>query len=95
MSEIKNTYETTISLHNEFGLHARPAGRIAREAQQFESRIWIGFDDREVDAKSILDILSLAAPNGSDLRILAQGRDARQAVEHLQTLFRELVKEEK
>ncbi len=89
-----NICETTINLHNEFGLHARPAGRIARAAQQFEARIKLGFDGREVDAKSILDILSLAAPNGSALRILAQGNDARHAVEHLESLFREKLRED-
>ena len=90
----ENICETTISLHNEFGLLARPAGRIAKAAQQFEARIMIGFDGREVDAKSILDILSLAAPNGSALRIHAQGNDARHAVEYLENIFREKLRED-
>ncbi len=84
-----NTFETSISLYNEFGLHARPAGRIASAAQQFESQVKIILNGKEVDAKSILDILSLAAPQGSDLRIFAQGTDAQHAVEHLKALIRD------
>jgi len=91
----ENIWETRISLRNEFGLHARPAGRIARAAQQFKSKVSIAFDGREVDAKSILEILSLAVPKGGDLHILAQGEDARNAVEYLQALFREKLGEEK
>ncbi|WP_291322493.1 HPr family phosphocarrier protein [Desulfonatronospira sp.] len=87
--------ETTISLHNEFGLHARPAGRIAKAAQQFEANIMIAFNGREVDAKSILDILSLAAPSGSALRIQARGDDARYAVEHLESIFRDNLGEDR
>ncbi|WP_244147279.1 HPr family phosphocarrier protein [Desulfonatronovibrio hydrogenovorans] len=83
----ENNQEILVSLDSEFGLHARPAALLAREAQKFSSDIWLGFDGREVDAKSILDILTLAAPNGSTLRILARGSDAQDAVRHIRRLI--------
>ncbi len=73
---------------NELGLHARPAARLAQEAQKFSSRILLKIGPQEVDAKSILDILTLAARSGCNLEIMASGEDAAQALEHLAGLFR-------
>jgi len=78
-----------VSIINELGLHARPAARIAQEAQKYEAEISFFQDEREIDAKSILDILTLAAPKGSDLRITAQGSDAREALDSICRLFEE------
>ena len=86
--------EKAISVRNEFGLHARPAARIAREAQKFSSIIRIAMHDREIDAKSILDILSLAAPRGTDLFLKAEGCDAKEAVQEISRLFEEHFGEE-
>ena len=87
--------EKAISVQNEFGLHARPAARIAQEAQKFSSVIRIGMQDREIDAKSILDILSLAAPRGTDLSLKAEGCDALEAVQRIAHLFEERFGEER
>jgi phosphocarrier protein len=73
---------------NEHGLHARPAGKLAQRAQSFAAQIRIVLDKQEVDAKSILDVLTLAAGPGDILEIRARGDDAAQAVEALETLFR-------
>ncbi|MFA6809998.1 MAG: HPr family phosphocarrier protein [Desulfoplanes sp.] len=81
--------EKAISVQNEFGLHARPAAQIAQEAQKFSSVIHIGMQGREIDAKSILDILSLAAPRGTDLFLKAEGCDAYEAVQRIARLFEE------
>lgn len=69
------------------GLHARPAGRLAQEAQGFEADITLVLEDQSVDAKSILDILTLAAGPGSVLEIRAAGADAEAALERLESLF--------
>lgn len=71
----------------ENGLHARPAGRLAQEAQNFESDISLVYDDQEVDAKSILDILTLAAGPGNMVELRASGADAEAALERLEALF--------
>ena len=65
------------------GLHARPAARLAQEAQRFTSDISLRSDDASADAKSMLDILSLALPEESRITLLARGDDARQAREAL------------
>jgi phosphocarrier protein len=76
-----------VCVANEFGLHARPAALLAREAQRFSSRITLSSQDQEVDAKSILDILTLALGPGCSVEIRAQGEDAHGALKHLEQLF--------
>ena len=62
------------------GLHARPAARLAQEAQRYTSTIQLISDTGEVDAKSMLDILSLAQPANAELTLVAKGDDAREAL---------------
>ena len=73
---------------NEHGLHARPAGKVAQQAQSFDAEILIVQDDQEVDAKSILDVLTLAAGPGDVLEIRTSGEDAIAAADALETLFK-------
>jgi len=73
---------------NESGLHARPAARLSQEAQKFQADISIGMSGRTVDAKSILDILTLAAGHGANLELRATGVDAHAALEQLAGLFK-------
>lgn len=72
---------------NQLGLHARPASQIAREAQAFDADISLCAPGQTVDAKSILDVLTLAAGPGSTLEIRASGGDAEAAVERIAQLF--------
>jgi len=76
-----------VLVSNQLGLHARPASQIAREAQAFASSISISGPEQTVDAKSILDVLTLAAGPGSTLEIRASGHDAELAVEKISQLF--------
>ena len=73
---------------DDMGLHARPAARLAQEAQKFASDIHLVAGRQEVDAKSILDILTLAVGSGATLTLRARGEHAREAVDHLERLFR-------
>lgn len=77
----------TVLVQGELGLHARPAARLAQTALQFQSRITLEYDDVVADAKSILDILSLAAGRGASLTLRCTGEDAPQAAESLEALF--------
>lgn len=79
--------EKTLFVKDELGLHARPAARLAETAQQFQSRITLEYDDMTVDAKSILDILSLAAGRGASLTLRCTGEDAHSAAQQLEALF--------
>ena len=77
-----------VCVQNETGLHARPAARLSQAAQSFEADISIAMNGRTVDAKSILDILTLAAGHGANLELKATGADASEALEHLASLFK-------
>ncbi|MFK4763599.1 HPr family phosphocarrier protein [Desulfobaculum sp. SPO524] len=84
-----------VCVRNELGLHARPAARLAQEAQRFAAEITLTMDEQEVDAKSILDILTLAAPQGCDLVVRASGDDAAEALKTLIELFQTRFGEDK
>lgn len=79
--------ERTLVIRDELGLHARPAARLARAAQQFEAEITLEYGQMIVDAKSILDILSLAAGRGASLILRCSGEDATSAAEAMEELF--------
>ena len=85
----------TVIVVNQLGLHARPAAQLAQEAQNFQSEITILCDSQEVDAKSILDILTLAAAQGSSLELKAEGVDAVEALDCLEGLFKSKFGEDK
>jgi phosphocarrier protein HPr len=75
-----------VTLVNVLGLHARAAARLVQVASRFRSRITLSKDGRTVDAKSILGVLMLAGAQGDRLVLVAQGEDAREAVEALSAL---------
>ena len=92
--DIQEVYETQVVITNDQGLHARPAAILAQKAQSFASEITITGSGMTIDAKSILDILSLAATKGTTLTIRGQGPDARLAVTCLAKQIRTQFKEE-
>ncbi len=69
-----------VTITNKMGLHARPSTQIATKAATFAADISIDKDGMQVDAKSVLELLMLAAECGSTLTISADGDDAEQAV---------------
>lgn len=71
--------EATVVLSNKMGLHARPSTQIATTASRFSSDIHITKDEMVVDAKSVLELLMLAAECGTELVIAAEGDDAKDA----------------
>jgi len=87
--------EKIIRVSNSLGLHARPAGKISQEAQRYAASITVHSKDMEADAKSILDLLSLAAPQGTELRLRAQGPDAAEAISGVSRLFEDMFGEER
>jgi phosphocarrier protein HPr len=66
-------------------LHARPAADFVRTAMRFSASIWVVSGDKEVDAKSLLSILSLGAKGGTTISLRAEGADASDAVDTLTT----------
>ncbi len=72
--------ERSIVIQNRFGMHARPAAEFVKLANRFQSDVWVKKDDLEVNAKSIMGVMMLAAEFGSEITIRAQGDDAPQAL---------------
>lgn len=79
--------EKTVVLTNRMGLHARPSTQIATAASRFGSDVTITKDDMTVDAKSVLELLMLAAECGSELTIQADGSDAQATVQAIAGLI--------
>lgn len=77
---------TTMTIVNKLGLHARAAAKLIDLASGFESRIRMCRDGREADAKSIMQVMMLAASKGTDLEVSAQGPDAAEAVAAIERL---------
>jgi phosphocarrier protein HPr len=67
-------------IKNKFGLHARPSASFVQTASRFRSDIKVEKDGQEADGKSILDLMMLAAAQGTHITIKAQGEDAREAL---------------
>ena len=72
-----------VMVKNQVGLHARPATFFIQKANEFKSSIWIEKEERRVNAKSLLGILSLGIVGGTGIRIIAYCSDEQQAVESL------------
>ncbi len=78
--------ERSVTIANKLGLHARPAAEIVKTASRFKSHITLIRDDLEVNGKSIMGVMMLAAEYGSTVVIRADGEDAEPAVDALATL---------
>ena len=73
----------SVRIPNQYGLHARPAAEFVKLAGKFRSNIWVRKEDVEVNGKSIMGVMMLAAEHGSEITIRAAGEDAEQAVNAL------------
>jgi phosphocarrier protein len=78
--------ERTVQIVNRNGLHARPAAEIVKLAAKFKSEITVIRDDLDVNGKSIMGVMMLAAEHGSSITFRAEGPDAEQALDALATL---------
>lgn len=72
-----------VTIVNNLGIHLRAAGVLAQAASQFTSQIWLDRDGTRANAKSIMSVLSLAASQGVELEVGAEGHDAQTAVDTL------------
>jgi phosphocarrier protein HPr len=79
--------ERTVTIRNRNGLHARPAAEIVKTAAKFKSDITLIRDDLEVNGKSIMGVMMLAAEYGSQLLLRVEGPDEAAAIDALATLI--------
>ncbi len=82
---VEHTLELTVP--NKMGIHARPAAMIVRVANKYPADIFVAKDDEQVNGKSIMGLMMLAAGRGSRLRFLASGDGAEEMLRELQDLF--------
>jgi phosphocarrier protein HPr len=83
-----------VVVKNKLGLHARAAVKFMNLANRFASSVWIEKDGNEIDGKSILGILTLAAVQGSEITLKISGPDEDQALNALETLIENKFNEE-
>ncbi|MCP4633980.1 MAG: HPr family phosphocarrier protein [candidate division Zixibacteria bacterium] len=81
--------ESKIQITNKLGLHARPAAMLVSAASKFKSEIFAIKDGMEVNCKSIMGIMMLAAETGSWITLHAEGSDEKSAIDALTKLFKE------
>ncbi len=80
MRTVQGVLEKTLTIGNQFGLHARVATEVAKTLQGFACRVTIAKDGREADARSVLELLLLAAEAGSKIVVRADGPDSKEAL---------------
>lgn len=76
-----------VVINNQVGLHARPATFFIQKANEFKSSIWIEKEDRRVNAKSLLGVLSLGIVKGTAVNLIADGVDEAEAIDTLSKLI--------
>ena len=76
-----------VTINNQVGLHARPATFFIQKANEFKSSIWIEREERRVNAKSLLGVLSLGIVKGPAVNIVADGVDENEAIATLSELI--------
>ena len=76
-------YSKEVVVHNQIGLHARPATFFIQKANEFKATIWVEKDSRKMSAKSLLGVLSLGIVKGTGITIVADGTDEEDAVKTL------------
>ncbi|MDX2185921.1 MAG: HPr family phosphocarrier protein [Opitutaceae bacterium] len=74
-------------VNNKMGIHARPAAMIVRITNKFKADVFVEKDDEQVNGKSIMGLMMLAAGKGSKVKFLATGEDAPQMLSELEQLF--------
>jgi phosphocarrier protein HPr len=79
--------ERVLLVQNKMGIHARPAAMIVRLTSKFKGEVFFEKDEEQVNGKSIMGLMMLAAGRGSKIRVSVQGADAEQLVKDLEALF--------
>ena len=79
-----------VTVENQVGLHARPATFFIQKANEYKSSIWVEKEERRVNAKSLLGVLSLGIMKGTTVTLIADGGDEKEAVDALADLIENL-----
>ena len=82
-----NALERVLVVQNKMGIHARPAAMIVRLTSKFKGEVFFEKDEEQVNGKSIMGMMMLAAGRGSKIRVSVRGADAEQLIKDLEALF--------
>jgi phosphocarrier protein HPr len=81
------THTKELLVQNKMGIHARPAAMIVRVTNKFKSEVFVEKDEEQVNGKSIMGLMMLAAAKGTKVKFIATGEDAAQMLVELEALF--------
>ena len=87
-SESEGKCSKDLVINNKLGMHARPSARFVKVSNRYQSEIWVEKDGEQVNGKSIMGLMMLAAGQGSKLHVTAEGPDAVQALDDLEHLIK-------
>ena len=93
-SGLSQKIEKEITIVNRLGLHARPAAMFVRIASRYRSEVWVEKEGEQINGKSIMGLMMLAAGQGSKLTIRCEGADADKVMEDLEELIRQKFNED-
>lgn len=79
--------EREVTIRNRAGLHTRPASMLVRTASQFESEVFLRRDNYEINGKSVIGVMTLAAEQGASLTLIVEGEDEEEAADAIVDLF--------
>ena len=80
-------YVKEVSVQNHVGLHARPATFFIQKANEYKASVWVEKEERRVNAKSLLGVLSLGIAKGMTVKLIADGSDEKDALDGLEALI--------
>jgi len=84
---VESVKAKTLRISNSLGLHARAAARIVDLVKRYEAKLYFRKDDQEVDGSSILSLLTLCCPKGTEVEVRAEGPGAQELISELESLF--------
>ena len=93
-TESGNKIEKELTIVNRLGLHARPSAMFVKICSRYKADIWVEKDGEQVNGKSIMGLMMLAAGQGSKLRVTCEGSDAEKALEEIEGLIQRKFDEE-
>ncbi len=79
--------ELSITIENTRGLHARLASKLVQVSNKYQAEVHLAYGNVIVDAKSILGLMSLAVPQGENVKLIAQGEDAEIAIKEIEKIL--------
>jgi phosphocarrier protein len=79
--------EREVTVRNRAGIHTRPASMIVRTASKFDADVFLQRDNYEINGKSVIGVMTLAAEQGATLTLVVEGRDEEEAADALEELF--------